>query len=177
MRISVKAALGFLALSAMVLISARSSISQQPPIPPGPPSGQQPQQMTIQDRINMMMDMLSRRAEFTDEERSKIKELLELKGKYEEELQKKRRDLARLVFRGEGEAEIEKAFKEYVELYEKAVKEIGDKEKELIKGLSLRKRIILAAMRVIYSISMFPQMPAVQRTGGTGEGARPRRGQ
>jgi hypothetical protein len=55
MRISVKAALGFLALLAMVLISARSSISQQPPTPPGPPTGQQ-QQMTIQDRINMMMD-------------------------------------------------------------------------------------------------------------------------
>jgi|GEM_PF-3826167 hypothetical protein len=175
MRISVKAALGFLALSAMVLISARSSISQQPPTPPGPPTGQQ-QQMTIQDRINMMMDMLSRRAEFTDEERGKIKELLDLKGKYEEELQKKRRDLARLAFRGEGEEEVEKAFKEYVELYEKAIKEIGDKEKELIKGLSLRKKTILAAMRVIYSTSMFPQMPAMQRTGGAGGGA-PQRGQ
>lgn len=145
-------------LSAVILFLGRNSVSQVPP--GGPPPGQQPpqQQLTIQDRINMIMNMLSKRPEFTEGERNKIKELLELKGKYDQELQEKRRSLAKLTFSGGSEEEIGKALNEYVTLYEKAVKEVGEKEKELVKGLTTAKKAGLVVMRIIYSSDLFPTM-------------------
>lgn len=150
-------------LSAVILLLGRNSVSQVPP--GGPPSGQQPpqqQQLTIQDRINMIMDMLSKRPEFTETERNNIKELLELKGKYEQELQEKRRSLAKLIFGGGSEEEVGKALSEYVKLYEEAIKNVGEKEKKLIEGLTTAKKASLAVMRIIYSFSLFPEM---RRTG------------